>query len=1713
MYDLRNQPIRPDQALRGVLRGSIYFILVLCLTTGHKTVLGQQSNVNISFMGNLTTCGNAQTATVTFTALDTLTNISGSFDFSAIPGIVFDENSFSSADGVSFMTPNQFSIPDLVTGEVAVFSMGFRAICGSGDLGGSNFIEFDVDYVIDSFIPESNVGMSGSPGFAVLLPGLDFILPSTDMFRPVINETDTIVKSIANAGDGNLDSAFYFVIDHPNLTLCEIYVEGLDGSFMPTGMTYSLDPAGTSGDTLFFWIGEDAITGTGNFDAVWDGLSGGQESFMVYEIWKGSDCADDPDDIVRGVGYGCDLLDPILLCESQDNNSTVVFDRVPEIVSGPYDWGEQRPACYADDETQVGYFVTNIGEAPADTIVVNVTTSSTGNIVSYQYSLVGRSGPYVDGLPGSTTGMGCAGVNSVRDTIFDANLNVGDTLYIRAEMLYDCSCHPSCQISGVYQSNITTEALDRCGDGITGGGAGWGNYGVNLSGFVEGPFEITSGETGCITYTLTGYRNNWFNGAYPNSYYEMQFNFPPGLEIDNATIVWEDNDGTTFSPTEVNFVDGSSTMGDTITVQWEQDMIPMNWSPGAGNQITICFDADCAVPCGGEFDVTMTGQMDFVIDPTCSTCTQEDVFCPTGLPMVLQCYSPGMCSCDGLAVRSLDINRVNLGLGDTDNDNCPEMGETIDPDLVETKRFLTGDTLKAQVEAIVVGSPMGVDPWINSQFALASELANIDPIGGTYRIVDVSAGMTYTCDVLSIMTNSGGGGDSLLVDLSVATLNSFCPSIPLAYEYEDGDSLELCLFFMPEENYGGQQTPRIFETNWTIDDGVNPSQSCNQESERLTQVGISQSYVVDINNSFGGCNLTNIDVEERRYFGGQSFDEFPFEVRHLGFPEEFVYVKPSEFSFVPENFGFRLQGQLQGNIVNSTNGNSAFLPYILISDDTLTFKAGDYLRSLGSAKIPTDEGYYAFFRPRIQGDCRSIPGFYPNSTSISSTVEEIHYGTPLITRPWTTQNIQYTGGPQLLVVPEASSLVVDQPNQCIAFTLDNTSDINAPNSFLYITSPSGNVVINELIETTGGGSSTIMPTPLGIYPLGLTSGSEDRTFEICVTVNSCQPESLDFVAGWDCSTYPTSIAEAICQDPSTVEFTLGTAGLGLLVNLPTSDTIIDLCDTVEYEVVMNSTMSGSLRDLELSFDLPVGHQFVSGSFRYMWPQLPPSGFITGPDPDNPYGNYFETVITDLDPTLMSDGLPGNGFIPNNAVVIRFKTVTTCDIISGQAASFYANAMNACGNPVNRRFFPGNRIFISGAIAEYNINLETAEFVLNPCTDDMATVDIGVLVTTNPGVTTMPGDTIRVILPPGVFYEPDSYMGGANAAMTMNPLITNMGGQQMLDWPIVNGLSNGSLIDFTFDVTAQDLEQQCQDYDMRVQTFSTTGSSCVTSGPCDIGVQTGSINVPISIVKPSLSLSNFNGMLIQLPPTEEVLMYSVEVENTSTIGIPSGTVLPLKIYEDVDNSGTPTMADILLSVDTTVIDSLGPGRTLEIMHSDTFPAGEACRLIAVIDPDTACVCALDFSNQMQPVIKFDFPRDVFVCSSVDTVVGPVPIPGYDYTWLSVEGSFLGALDDPDTTQTTFQYQNLSGAPITYRYALRAISDQCVVYDTLSVTVNPETADTVAMDACLGEDVLLPGPINGSNFMWTPAMDLDDPHHHVSNITQSIYESRVYRNVYG
>ena len=79
----------------------------------------------------------------------------------------------------------------------------------------------------------------------------------------------------------------------------------------------------------------------------------------------------------------------------------------------------------------------------------------------------------------------------------------------------------------------------------------------------------------------------------------------------------------------------------------------------------------------------------------------------------------------------------------------------------------------------------------------------------------------------------------------------------------------------------------------------------------------------------------------------------------------------------------------------------------------------------------------------------------------------------------------------------------------------------------------------------------------------------------------------------------------------------------------------------------------------------------------------------------------------------------------------------------------------------------------------------------------------------------------------------------------------------------------------------------------------------------------------------------------------------------------------------------------------------------------------------------------------------------------------------------------------TTPTEFSFDNTTGSNIEWQYALRSSFSTCFSFDTLDLTLFSNNDQVVNPQACIGSEFTLPGPSMGTDFVWSPTTDLDDP----------------------
>ncbi|MEZ4909843.1 MAG: HYR domain-containing protein [Saprospiraceae bacterium] len=620
----------------------------------------------------------------------------------------------------------------------------------------------------------------------------------------------------------------------------------------------------------------------------------------------------------------------------------------------------------------------------------------------------------------------------------------------------------------------------------------------------------------------------------------------------------------------------------------------------------------------------------------------------------------------------------------------------------------------------------------------------------------------------------------------------------------------------------------------------------------------------------------------------------------------------------------------------------------------------------------------------------------------------------------------------------------------------------------------------------------ITPLPFGIYPLGNIAPNGQKDLILRVRTNNCSKDSLEFVAGWGCENYPTTIEEALCADPSTIYFIPANSGLNMNVLNPSVDLITDLCNEVTYEVEILSTNLGFLRDIYFQSQFAPNETYVSGSLEMAYPSVTNGGtYASVVDPTSIAGG-FELDVSPLNTYLNTVGLVGSKDLDSNKVSLRFKTITSCNFASGSRARFLTNAYSACGDPLSAVSKTAARIRVTSEPPSFNVDLALGDLNLNACNNQQGLSVVNMVLNSgSPSV----NDSIKYILPPGIQYVSGSYTPISNAVSSA-PLIKNVGGIQTLSWPFKPGLGLGSNISFSIKVQAIDIGQLCTDYTIVVQAYSTINDMCGAQ-TCNVGIIAGEGTQNVSIVKPKLKFQNVTGTLTLLPaPTNQVkATFNATLLNMGA-ALQAGSTINMDIYDDVDGNGSLSSSDVFVTtVSGTNASVLLPNQTISIMGMNTFPAGSPsiCSVIAVLDPQNTCTCDLETSFKISPEIIVNMETMPEVCSSTSIAVGPEATSGYTVEWISIDGSNLSLLSSTTSTPTNFSMVNNTGVNQTVKYAIRtSAGDDCYVYDTISIIVFPAFMDVVSLQACQNQSFSLPAAgISGTNYIWVPSAGLTFP----------------------
>jgi hypothetical protein len=805
------------------------------------------------------------------------------------------------------------------------------------------------------------------------------------------------------------------------------------------------------------------------------------QGFDVIEEWTFTDCPNPAAPIRRLVQYGCfGDTDCQEKGTEQFISTAVEFGiALPDITLSIQSQG--RPACYVDELTPVDIRIQNSGTAPTDQIVIRINAGGGAIDISNYSILDGMGAPISDQTPevaNADAGHCTMGIRTLTDTIKNISLEPGMTLVLHYDLAHSCACN-NCSIQNIYNSQLSVLSFsDPCGGDLTSNNSvSTADFDAVINGFVQGPVNLNNDEKATIEYVVTSVALDWLNANYPTAYLESIFTLECGIDYQAGTIAWTDSDGTIWPTCEVEYIDGGLGADDMLRVRWcKADRPATGFNIESNMRFTLCIEADCSEKdiasgdCANPAFNTSISQNTFLtIDPSCTDCITTKVFDPQPLNLQIFCPNPMGCPpCEGLVFESLEIKRTTLGLGDSNNDQIPD--GPVDPSLIQSDQFIQGDTLQATFVGTI--SDPNDDDWAFGFAAIEFPNNNFTPLSATVQITDASTGIAYNCDVVPVTVDNANS--ELIVNFSRDILISLGCNLPADFHFDESDEVIVVIDYQIKDPFDGMVRLLEYPTDFYVSDAdlnMGTEYTCNDRMARLYQVGLTTGQSINVDN-FGACEVSRSSFTYDRHIGSSTFDEFPYEIRTLGIPKTFTFTKPAEFAYRPDQFGIRLEQEIPSpnNIVNLPNGPIP-TAFINISGDEVTFLAEDYFNSISNLEIPPDEGYRVVFWTAIQGTCESIPADYSIESIFSESVAESIYCTDMITRPLDTRTVNYSGAAELQVVALSPDLRVCSGADTVEFRVDNLTLPAAANSFLYINSPTGGVIVQQVIDL---GNNTVL---------------------------------------------------------------------------------------------------------------------------------------------------------------------------------------------------------------------------------------------------------------------------------------------------------------------------------------------------------------------------------------------------------------------------------------------------------------------------------------------------------------------------------------------------------------------------------------------------------------------------------------------------------------
>jgi hypothetical protein len=1548
-----------------------YFYFILGLLMFYTQVgYSQLTVISGASSGDLQVCIDTQTVEITLTANNSITG--SSIDILLPPGINYAAGSvlvISNPAGVTIVESNISNLQQpsftfagaMNTGDICVFSIGRSADCQAiayRDLG--NTLVDSVFATYDNFGTPTTTSNLSNVNTTVIPFGLNEALVTLggagtagSIASIQGNPGDIITRDIfiTNGGLGCVQVVEFYVVDAAaGIQINQLAVTNVSGTAgtSPPALPIILVPHTINGDTSFYTLDVEVLHGLGAE------LCNG-EKITVEETVEIISCFS-----TSGAGetrYGT-YWECVTMCQTINTTTANVSipPGVPSLVFSNETVSDQ-PDCFEGQTFTKTFRITNTGTVDALNVnfafeVRGINASATlllANTSTITLSTGGGPTPIVASPFGPKKASYAVGV-----------IPVGTFIEIELEVEHPCPTTCGRYLYDGYRlEDIDYE--DPCGATYTAPNASFtSNRELNAVNVLESNFPaIADGQTRTFTSSVAVVR-----GITTASTLFWEVILPP------CGVVFSNNPGDIewggIAPVSVTI------SGDTVLAEFAVG----NSNQFNNDAFNIILLGACG-SCGTSQSISKRLLVNTCPSNTghCKVCLYETT---EGLS-VEQCTVGGTCT--GAAVNGFEFFRTNLGLPDNNDDRLPDASGTLDLNAIDRSRFIVFDTAQAIINATVfisAGSPVLDHAY--GEFTIEDNWNFLD---ASIEVFDASTGTSFICTGATATSTLSGTKRTYVVDVSPSTLGATCASMS-GFAFENGDSLVIHTNLVNVLNGTNIFSGIVYPIDFYVSEVANPVSaqklSCgdNAYSEVYTIFNINPQLDIAGIGTFSSCGARQIDLEFEAKTGAniQNFNIFPNEWRPIAYPDTVRMVMPTGYSYTSARLS---------SFIGVPN-NIAIEP-LDPNADTLVFAVGQLYQPGGIPSNPVQELIpdgieRSEVQVLIQATCETpanvnepitmiVDAFHPLPQL--QTLELLDTVLTETTLNWNKPDISITNVSSQTAEGASSTL------EWIVRVNNTTGNSDAANIFLSSAIPSGNAAILTIEHVAINGVPT-GPTALAkvnnIWQFGDVLRNDFHDFRVRASYSKCQPDTLFFLAGFDCPAYPTSLSayKPTCELDSLPLYTAPKTAT-LQLNPIATGVTDDICDTLLYAFTLNSADLASVLNPFLDVTLPQGIVLLGD---------PTIEYPLG-TPPRPFTISLSGQLLVIDLAAADAQVPGTHDIALNGLfgtrealnaderqaTITLKFRTSCDFRSGSSFYLQPRGTSPCGSSAGgsnlTSFEPP--ILIAGLVPPYNVSTAIAIVGGSTCADTIQNIQIEMI----PDAPSTGRDTGFFDLPENIVYGGNFTCSEGNAAIcpTFVGVIDYPNGSSSVAVRYPSTWSLGDTINFAFDVnTAKFTSCSASELITVNHTVTMAGPTCDADGlPCgDVKVITGQENLVFSVEKPDFSITNARA-ITNATTGGQSYQLGFDITNNG-IDAPAGLIAQFYCADAVGNPmGSPVHTH-------TITVPIAASQT--ITENVSFTAPVSCNnlqgMVILIsqEPDNAdaqCMC------QNEEALITDIPTDV------------------------------------------------------------------------------------------------------------------------------------------